>query len=66
MLGSKKMLDLEFTVALFTKAMERGIFIKAGHTPEPNSFLSMVVELNLKYSVLKNWSILKQENSLRL
>ena len=36
---------------VFQNAMDRGIFIKEGDSPEPASFLEMVEELAIKYSL---------------
>ena len=51
MLGSPSMNDMEFVTGLFQKATDRGLFIKGGDAPNPDTFLPMASEVARKYGV---------------
>lgn len=53
MLGSKVMEDHDFVTALFTKAIERGVLVKGGEAPNPQSFFAMIEKLGKEYKVIE-------------
>ena len=53
MLGSNTMKDTDYVMDLYNKAIERGVFIKGGESPSPESFLKMTEELTKNYNNLK-------------
>lgn len=54
MLGSSRMKDMEFVMDLFKKATDRGLFIKGGDAPKPESFLRMANEIAQRYEIGEN------------
>lgn len=51
MLGSNTMKDTDYVMDLYNKAIERGVFIKGGESPSPESFLKMTEELTKNYNL---------------
>ena len=51
MLGSPSMNDMEFVMALFQKAKDRGLFIKGGDAPKPETFLQMADDTARRYGI---------------
>jgi len=49
MLGSEKMNDVDETMKLFEKSIDRGLFNKGGDNPEPSTFISMAQEISNKF-----------------
>jgi len=51
MLDSKTMKNNDYVMDLYKRAIERGIFIKEGESPSPDTFLKMTEELSNKYNI---------------
>jgi len=51
MLGSNTMNDTDYIMGLYNKAIERGIFIKGGEAPSPESFFKMTNELSKNHNL---------------